>query len=341
MTSDITLIQMDLIDYINALTAFDPMSYDRYVVFFSGGKDSIACVLTLLDLGISPSKIELHHHIVDGREGSRLMDWPVTTDYCRSFAKALNLAIYFSWREGGFEQEMLRDKSRTRPVLFETDEGVKSVGGTRGKLGTRNKFPQITADLSRRWCSSYMKIDVGAALLINQERFQHGRTLVVTGERAEEGRSRAKYHQEEPHRTDLRNGKRKKRHIQHWRPVHTLTEVEVWSLLAKHKIVPHPAYFCGFARASCLSCIFGSKNQWATLKKFMPEHFSRIADYEKLFGITIHRHMTISDQATVGVPYKVEDQYLQLAMSDTYEGEIFTDTWTMPAGAFGENCGPS
>jgi len=32
----------------------DLQSYDRFVVAFSGGKDSIACLLSLLDAGVSP-----------------------------------------------------------------------------------------------------------------------------------------------------------------------------------------------------------------------------------------------------------------------------------------------
>ncbi|WP_250565051.1 hypothetical protein [Adonisia turfae] len=38
---------------------------------------------------------------MDGREGSTLMDWPITENYCRAIAKALDLPIYFSWLEGG------------------------------------------------------------------------------------------------------------------------------------------------------------------------------------------------------------------------------------------------
>ena len=68
----------------NAPTLVD---YDRFVVFFSGGKDSIACFLHLVDQGVDISKIELHHHLVDGRESEALMDWPVTEGYCRQFAK--------------------------------------------------------------------------------------------------------------------------------------------------------------------------------------------------------------------------------------------------------------
>ena len=39
----------------------------KIIVAFSGGKDSVAMVLYLLDLGIDKSRIELHHHLVDGK----------------------------------------------------------------------------------------------------------------------------------------------------------------------------------------------------------------------------------------------------------------------------------
>jgi tRNA(Ile)-lysidine synthase TilS/MesJ len=94
----------------------DLNSYDVIVVAFSGGKDSIACVLHLLELGVPRERIELWHHDVDGREGSSLMDWPVTRDYCRAFAAAFGLPIFFSWKVGGFEREMCRDNARTAPT---------------------------------------------------------------------------------------------------------------------------------------------------------------------------------------------------------------------------------
>ena len=80
---------------------FDPLSYDRYVVFFSGGKDSLACVLHLLEIGVPAGNIVLHHHLVDGAEGSKLMDWPVTEAYCKAVADHLGMSFETSWRAGG------------------------------------------------------------------------------------------------------------------------------------------------------------------------------------------------------------------------------------------------
>lgn len=45
----------------------DLSSYDQILLAFSGGKDSLACLLHLFDEGEDPALIELHHHDVDGR----------------------------------------------------------------------------------------------------------------------------------------------------------------------------------------------------------------------------------------------------------------------------------
>jgi 3'-phosphoadenosine 5'-phosphosulfate sulfotransferase (PAPS reductase)/FAD synthetase len=318
--------------------------YDRFVVFFSGGKDSVACVLSLLDAGIDPALIELHHHIIDGREGSDLMDWPVTEAYCEAFAKAMGMQIYFSWKVGGFEREMLRQDSLTAPIAWETEDGrIEIRGGERGKESTRRKFPQVAADLSVRWCSAYLKVDVGARLLTSEPRFRDGKTLVLTGERAEESSARAKYCTFEPDRSDNRNGPRVQRFIDHWRPIHKWDEKQVWDALKRYRIKPHPAYHCGWGRTSCLSCIFGSKDQWATVRFIAPERFERIAHYEQEFKSTIHRKLSVRQQADLGSHYDADPEMIKLGMGTRYSAaDIFTNgAWEYPLGAFGETNGPT
>ena len=41
---------------------FDLLSYDKYVVSFSGGKDSTACLLYLLDNGVPKKVRENENH---------------------------------------------------------------------------------------------------------------------------------------------------------------------------------------------------------------------------------------------------------------------------------------
>lgn len=43
-------------------TKFDTLGYDKYIVSFSGGKDSTAVFLYLLDRGVPKDKIELWHY---------------------------------------------------------------------------------------------------------------------------------------------------------------------------------------------------------------------------------------------------------------------------------------
>lgn len=319
--------------------------YDRFVVFMSGGKDSIATVLHLLDCGVAKERIELHHHDVDGREGSTLMDWPITADYCRAFAEVMEMRLYFSWKVGGIESEMLRENSRTAPIRWESADGtVRQAGGDGGKLGTRRKFPQVGASLMTRWCSAYVKVDVGARLITGEERFREGKTLVVTGERAEESSARAKYKSFEPHRTDNRDGARVSRWVDHWRPIHAWSEQAVWDIMQKYLINPHPSYHLGWGRTSCLSCIFGSPNQWASVRQISPETFESIAEYEADFGTTIHRTLTVRQRADKGVAYKMDPAMVSLATGRSYPNAMVLvpeGAWKLPAGAFGESSGPT
>lgn len=326
------------------MTSHEVNQYDHILIAFSGGKDSLATLLHLIDLGVDLSKVELWHHDIDGREGSTLMDWECTRDYCRKVAEAFNIPIYYSWKVGGFEREMLREDAYTAPVRFETPGGkvqeTKTVKNPKF-LNTRRMFPQTAASLSVRWCSSYLKIMVCQAAINNQERFQGKKTLVVTGERAEESASRANYKEFEPHKSDNREGKKVQRHVDHWRPVHSWSEEQVWEIIERYKVNPHPAYRLGWGRVSCATCIFGSANQWASIREINREKFEKIAGYEDAFGKTIHRKLSVRDQADKGKPYETMSQEdIKAALSHEFNEPIILENWKLPAGAYGESCGP-
>ena len=102
----------------------DISCYDVIIICLSGGKDSIACLLHLIDIGVDLSRVELWHHDVDGREGSTLMDWPFMADYNRKIASTFQIPLMFSWLQGGMEGEMLKENGYSRPQCIETPDGL-------------------------------------------------------------------------------------------------------------------------------------------------------------------------------------------------------------------------
>lgn len=319
----------------------DLFSYDHYIIFFSGGKDSLACILYLLESGINPTKIELWHHLIDGTT-DQFMDWPCTPAYCKAVAKALGLPIYFQWRVGGFRRELLKDGDRLAPAIFTTPDGeLHEVGGKTGEIATRRKFPAVVGDLTRRWCSSVLKIDVAAAALRNDPRFVGKRVLTISGERAQESPKRSCYAEFEIERGDLRNGIKRQRHLDRHRPIHKWDEAQVWKIIKRWRINPHPAYWLGWGRCSCMFCIFGSPNQVASAREVNPTGHQQLVDYEIDFGWTIHNGEAIEERANRGTPYQMDRRMMRLAMSEEYNELIILDDWQLPPGAFGESAGPS
>jgi 3'-phosphoadenosine 5'-phosphosulfate sulfotransferase (PAPS reductase)/FAD synthetase len=321
--------------------------YDYIIVSFSGGKDSLACALALLKRGVDPNKMELWHQGVDGEvfnTEENFMDWPITEAYCRAVARHLKLPIRFQWRDGGFYKELTKTEARTGDVYFEDGNGkiVHLPTSDRAKVSTRGKYPMPGNDLSSRWCSPALKIDVFARAVANDPRFDGKKILVVTGERGQESDHRALYAETELHRCHA-----KKRLVHSYRIIHKWTEEQVWDIIREYRIVPHPAYRLGFSRVSCLGCIFGNAHQWATVRKIAPGQFDKIAGHEAISGGTIKKGLTVIQQADNGVPYTgIEDaELVKLAMGDIYPVELVyvpeSETWVLPLGAYKQSGGPT
>lgn len=311
--------------------------YDRIVVAFSGGKDSAACVLALLEAGANPRRIELHHRDIDGDQ--TFMDWPVTPAYCQAFADALGLPLYRSGRVGGFLGELDRRDQPSGEIAYERPDGEPGRAGGKGPPGERGRFPQVSRNLRVRWCSAVLKIDVMDAVIRGQPRFLDGRTLVVTGERAEESSNRARYPVLTSHRTHCRS-----RHVDHWRPVHDWPEARVWHVIQCSGLEVHPAYRLGFGRVSCRFCIFLGADALATLRLLYPEAFARVAVREAAFGWTIKRAVSLPELADRGAPFPAalaNPALARLADGRSWPLPMQPVTWTLPAGAFGDGGGPT
>lgn len=317
--------------------------FDKIIVSYSGGKDSTACVLYLLDQGANPAKMELWHQCIDGKGDTHkeFFDWPSTEGYTREFAKMFGIKLGWQWRDKGFYGEMHRENALTGDVYYQYEgEEAHCLPTTRGKPTTRKKFPAKSGDLKVRWCSAYLKIDPAARALSNIAYLKGTideplKVLFVTGERRQESKGRSKYKEVEVHRCHS-----KSRNVTQWRCVIDMSEAEVWSLMEKYKIQPHPAYYLGFPRLSCRSCIFFSKNHWATLKEISPKAIKLIQETEEEFGFTLDNKLSIQEMVSMGNSLiKPEERFwIPMAVRE-WTGSLKMENWRIPAGAFGKGGG--
>lgn len=355
----------------------------KIVVLFSGGKDSLACALRVLDLcrelEIDPAqKVELWHHAVDGRppehggEAESIWDWPVTEDYCRKVAACLGLPIYFSWREGGIMGEVLKEDAPTAAMFMEMPDGSLLETGGIGDDQTRRSFPKQGAVEGGRWCSSVVKIDVGRSQLSNREDLYGQRVLVVSGERAEESSARSQIPRREfdslwkDGKWSGRHGSRG-RHVEKWRPIHRWCEIDVWGIIARWKITVHPAYRLGWGRLSCMTCIFGSPAQWATIREIDRRRFDLFAKTERKLLRERDTLLETASQAEAETirkrrlplmhkdeplpefigekrPYRsatAQPELVAIALERQWAESPISDPWRLPSGAFGEDAGPT
>ena len=328
--------------------------YDFIVVAFSGGKDSIAAALHVRDLcrHAGARDPELWHHLIDGEPGSKpFMDWACTEDYCRAFADAAGFKLRYQWKVGGFWREMHRKDARTAPTRFETDDGVLERGGKGGKPATRMQFPQVAADLSVRWCSAYLKIDVGRMAIINDPRTQAAqkaskrgergpaKILLVTGERREESPNRNRYSA-----VEIPTKLTQHRTVHQWRPILDWNEAAVWARVAQSGLRAHPCYDFGYGRASCATCIFGGPSEWHTAQEVIPTQFETIAMLEEQFNKTIHRKEGVRTRAAKGKLLLPEEQLPEaqrVLQSQRYALDIRPPRWKLPLGAFRHGAGPN
>jgi len=317
--------------------------YDHIIISESGGKDSMACLFYLLDLGVLPSKLELWHQSVDGGKEDyvELMDWPVTESYVEAVGNHFGIKTSFQWRSGGFFNELMRKDSLTGDVYYCDDGDIFCLPTKGGKKNTRMMWPAMSPDLRKRYCSPYLKIDVFRRVLNNHPRYKEKKILVVTGERREESSNRAKYLE-----TELHTCNSKKRLVHAWRPVIDWNEQQIWDQYENRRFLPHPAYLLGWNRTSCFGCIFSTADLWAMMREIAPERFAKLVSIEKQLNHTIDTNrISLEEKANLGgldrLPRdKRLSKWVNMALSHTFTAEdLIMNKWESPAGAFRGNVG--
>ena len=339
--------------------------YDLVIVLISGGKDSIACYYKLLELGVPKSKIEFWHHDIDGGHPSRTMDWRCTANYIRSFAEAEQIPLRVSWRKNGFFGELYRIGASELIEYVDPETGeiyqcppskkymecqklkaaaISEMENKLAEFGYRMKFPMKSGDLSRRWCSAYLKIMVADTVLRNMNSVAANLTktrkdiklLIVSGERRGESVGRSKYNEIEIHRTNAVS--KHHRTVHQWRPVIDYSEKDIWEVLKRHKVNPHPCYRAGWNRCSCAMCIFSTPQLFAGIRELYPKEYALLCQDEKVLGFTLDNHCDLETYigSADSCVYHDDKEAIQSLLTGEFpvESVYVKDKWKYPAGAF-------
>lgn len=378
-----------------------PEEYDLIVVLISGGKDSVACYLKLIELGVPKEKIEFWHHDIDGGHPTRRMDWKCTQNYVKALADAEGVKLRVSYRVNGFFGELYRigasepiewidpDTGEIRQCKLSSnylkcrelkEQATEEMEELLKQYGYRMKFPAKTGDLSRRWCSAYLKICVADTVVSNLDRLgeleelggkrhkfpakggthsgrwcsgnlkaavqdsvtanleetKHDKKiLIVSGERRGESAGRSKYNEMEIHRT---NATAKAHRVVHqWRCCIDYSEKDVWELLKRHHINPHPCYRIGWNRCSCMMCIFSTPRLFAGVKELFPDAYASLRHDEEVLGFTLDNKKNL-DEFIGDTPSCVcwnDKKAIHSILTGEFGTEdIYTENWNYPVGAF-------
>lgn len=287
------------------------------------------------------------------------MDWKCTQNYVKALADAEGIKLRVSYRVNGFFGELYRIGASEPIEWIDPDTGevkqcklssnylkckelkeqaTEEMEELLKKYGYRMKFPAKTGDLSRRWCSAYLKICVADTVVSNLDRLgeleelggkrhkfpakggthsgrwcsgnlkaavqdsvtanleetkRDKKILIVSGERRGESAGRSKYNEMEIHRT---NAEAKAHRIVHqWRCCIDYSEKDVWELLKRHHINPHPCYRIGWNRCSCMMCIFSTPRLFAGVKELFPDDYAALRHDEEVLGFTLDNKKNLDE----------------------------------------------
>ena len=209
--------------------------------------------------------------------------------------------------------------------------------------GKRLKFPAKGGTHQGRWCSGNLKAAVQDSVTSSLEKTKvNKKILIVSGERRGESTGRSKYNEMEIHRTNAE--KRSHRTVHQWRPVIDYSEKDVWEILKRHRVNPHPCYRIGWNRCSCAMCIFSTPSLFAGIKEIYPKEYEALRQDEKILGFTLDNKKCLDDfvgNAKSSIYWQDKPAVHSIQTGSFSVNDVYVKDWHYPAGAFhGSEGGP-
>ena len=138
--------------------------------------------------------------------------------------------------------------------------------------------------------------------------------------------------------------KKLKRTVHQWRPVIDYSEKDVWEVLKRNNVSPHPCYRAGWNRCSCAGCIFSTPELFTGFKEIYPEEFEKMKEDERILGFTLDNKCDLETYILNAKTclYKGDKAAIHSLITGEFTtDDIFVEDWKYPAGAFhGSEGGP-
>lgn len=225
-----------------------------FVANHSGGKDSQATLIALINQGVPLEQLLVVHASLGA------MEWPGALEKAQEHALAHGLPFIVA---------------KAAKSLFDMVER---------RHANRPEVPSWPSSSSRQ-CTSDLKRDP-IAREVGRYAKEHGFNVVVNclGLRAKESTGRAK----KPVFSKSDRFTTRTRTWFEYLPIHALSTEQVFASIAAAGLKPHFAYMLGNERLSCVFCIMSSQNDLQVGKRNNPELFNQYVALEQKTGYTMH-----------------------------------------------------
>lgn len=255
-----------------------------FVLSHSGGKDSQAQMIQVLDAGIPASQcLVVHASLGD-------IEWPGALELAQAQAEAAGIPFLVA-------HAFYKDGS---PKTFENKVEYQ--------FARRPDAPSFPGPRNR-WCTSELKtgpIEREVRQWIKRQREYRGKrwhtVVMCTGLRAQESEDRRNA---APWSLNTDNSTRDRAWFD-WLPIHSLSTLDVFQTIEAAGQEPHPAYgvvsiegepyASKNERLSCLFCIFASKHDIANAAKAHPQVYARFTALEaRVTGVLSTRRKSLAE----------------------------------------------
>ena len=229
-----------------------------HVASLSGGKDSTAMALYLMEQGI-----EFHPLFYDtGWEHPAVYEY-IENDLPRILGKPVRAV----------EGKVPDLPEEIEPIALEFESRL----GRRSAMVRLCLYKGMFPGRLQRWCTQYLKIEG-----LKKALKEYDAPVNCVGVRAGESAARSKLPERELS-TSL--------DCMVWRPILSWTKADVIAIHNRHGIAPNRLYLQGAERVGCWPCIFSRKSEVRFIAETDPERIAIIRDLEEAVSILAARRL--------------------------------------------------